>query len=260
MMFVKSSNLASNQLRADQIANQLGAQVLLNDLPENPQGVVVFVKDANPELVKQAKSAGCRVVYDPIDTFAYAERSKHKPWHDLVDVCIAYNPNQKAMLRLWFKEVVIIPHQWDMALDGEFCDYDEFKPAYIGHGFNCHPSIQGIPMITHTDEMMSVAKDYNCHVTIRDKDSLQALHKPATKVVTAAAVGAVVVTTKDPSATWLLSVDYPYWADSPENFLPVLKQAEREFGGERWNLAQRMMEVVRVITSVKEVAKLYSMI
>lgn len=258
MIFVKSSNLASNRLRADQIASQLGAKVLLNDLPDDLlNDTVIFVKDAHPELVKKAKDRGCRIVYDPIDTYAYRDRGKTQPWHSSVDVCIAYSVAQKHFLKLYFKEVVIIPHQWDSVLDGEFCEYDEFRPVYIGHGFNCHPCVQGVPLITNVDEMMPAAKQFNCHVTVRESDSLQALMKPATKVSTAAAVGAVCITTKDSATQWLLPVDYPYWLESPANFHKVLKQVEREFGGDRWNEALKMMEEVRVKTSVREVAKLY---
>lgn len=257
MIFVKSSNLASNRLRADQIAAELGATVLLNDLPKNLNGTVVFVKDAIPGLVQMAKYSDCTVVYDPIDTFAYPERAQIKPWHSLVDIVIAYNPVQKVFYQRWFKNVVIIPHQWDSVLDGEFCEYDEFRPVYIGHGFNCHPCIQDIPLITNVDEMMPAAKQFNCHVTVRESDSLQALMKPATKVSTAAAVGAVCITTKDSATQWLLPVDYPYWLESPTDFHKVLKQVEREFGGDRWNEALKMMEEVRIKTSVREVAKLY---
>lgn len=256
MIFVKSSNLPSNQLRADQIASHLEASVYLNDLPEVTD-TVVFVKDAKPELVEKAKKQGCKIVFDPIDTFAYPERARILPWHSMVDVAIAYNPAQKNMLLRWFKDVAIIPHQWDISLDGHFCKMDEFCPAYIGHGFNMDSHIRDVAVISDTNEMIEMAPEFNCHVTVREKDSYQAMMKPATKLVTAAAVGAVCLTTKDASAYWLLPDDYPYWIDKPEDFSRVLAQAEREFGGEKWNTAIEMMEKVRDRTGLSEIANLY---
>lgn len=257
MIFVKSSNLASNRLRADQIAAELGATSLLNDLPKNLNGTVVFVKDAIPGLVQMAKYSDCTVVYDPIDTFAYPERAQIKPWHSLVDIVIAYNPVQKVFYQRWFNNVVIIPHQWDIALDGMFCEYDRFKPAYIGYAFNRHQTIHDVDLITDPKDMLPMAPRYNCHLTIRDTDSYQSVHKPATKLSTAAAVGAVCLTTKDHSAQWLLPEDYPYWVNNPQDVTSVLAQAEKEFCTDKWNEALAILAGVRNKTSLREIAKLY---
>jgi hypothetical protein len=177
-----------------------------------------------------------------------------------VDVVIAYNPSQKNIYKRWFKDVAIIPHQWDSFLDGRFCKQDTFRPAYIGHSFNKHEEIKGVPVISNPQEMMEAAPLYNCHVTLRDTDSYQSIMKPATKLVTAAAVGAVCLTTKDPSAYWLLPEDYPYWVESPDKFQSSLEQAGREFGSEKWNEAIEILDGVRNKTSAREIAKLYSMI
>jgi len=86
VIFVKQNNLASAQLRADQIAQKLNAPVYLNDLPEKIDGeTIVFVKGADPDLVIRASTSGCKIIYDPIDTFAYPDRQKGQHCYYFVD-------------------------------------------------------------------------------------------------------------------------------------------------------------------------------
>ena len=59
---------------------------------------------------------------------------------------------------------------------------------------------------------------------MRKEGSHNFLYKPATKVATAAAMRANIITSKEPSAVELLGEDYPYLADS--NFSSVKKALE----------------------------------
>lgn len=258
MNFVKCNNQASGMLRADQIANQLGAQVLLNDLPENLSGTVVFVKDANPQLVKRASEAGCRIVYDPIDTFAYKERFVQKEWFKYVNTCITYNKDMAKFLLNWFPETKIIPHQWDARIQDQ-CDMGEFHPAYIGRGFNCPEVVakSGITLVTDPDEMVEFADAFNCHVSVRTPGSPESLMKPATKLVTAAAVGAVIVTTPDSSVKELLPINYPYVCFRLDEFPRILDKARHDFGGPVWEFARCQMADLKDRTSLSVISKLY---
>lgn len=263
MIFVKNNQFASAYLRADQMAEKLFASVYLNNLPPPIRltgDTVVFVKDANPSLVDRAKFLECTIVYDPIDNFAYSERIKYNSWFKDVDICIAYNEEMARFLKYWFKKVVIIPHQWDARLKtvGHVL-MDNFRPAYIGHSFNC-PSIvpeNGVAMITDPAEMLDSVNKYNCHVSVRDTGSLQSKMKPATKVSLASAVGAVIITSPDASVVDLLPADYPYWCSSIDQFPKILDKARDEFGGVVWNRALEMLADVREKTSIEAVAKLY---
>lgn len=255
MIFVKNNNLASAELRADQIANELGCKVYLDELPDTKE-TVVFVKSASPEFVSQAKDQGCKIVFDPIDTFSYPERLVWQEWYKDIDTVIAYNKFQANAYKRWFNDVVVIPHQWDVRITKP-CPQDEFRPGYIGYSFNLPKEIlkSGIGIESAPEKMLSALSRFNCHVSIRD--GLQAKMKPATKVVSAAAVGAVIITTKDESALELLPNDYPYWVGTVKYFQDVLENAAGDFGGPTWNRALEMMAEVKEKTSVKEIAKLY---
>jgi hypothetical protein len=257
MIFVKLNNYPIAMLRADQIADKLGCKVFLNSMPEKGKGRVVFVKEVDTVLINHAHTCGCHIIYDPIDTYAYAERQKWKDWMPYVDTVIAYNQVQANIYKNWFRNVVIIPHQWDARLD-KSCSQDAFKVAYIGHSFNATDVVKdsGIDMVTVPEKMLDAMSEYNCHVSIRD--SVQAKMKPATKIANAAAVGAVIITSLDASAKELLPINYPYWCWEPENFERVLNNAREDFGGSTWNLAREMMAEVKEKTSLDTVADMYT--
>lgn len=257
MIFVKANNLTSGYLRADQIADKLNAKVYLNELPNVSRETVIFVKDAKPELVYQAKEAYCKIVYDPIDTFAYPDRQKWHDWFGLVDTVIAYNQAQATIYEKWFRSSVIIPHQWDVRLDGLDCSHDVFRPAYIGYSFNCPLLVQnsGIDIVSNPEFMLQAMPDFNCHVSIRE--SIHGKMKPATKVSCAAAVGAVIITTPDASVRELLPNDYPYWCNGVSDFSNMLYKAKEEFNTSTWDKARSMMAEVKKKTSLDTIAGLY---
>lgn len=260
MIFVKANNQASATLRADQIADKLGARVFLNDLPENVSGeTVVFVKEADPDLVIKASTDGARIIYDPIDQFAYKERLGWKHWYYFVDTVICYSEEMEKLALGWFKKTVIIPHQWDARLT-DTAPVDRFRPGYIGRTFNCQHAIlgSGIGVISEPSDMLQWASSFNCHVSIREPDSLEAKCKPATKVATAAAVGAVIITSKDSATRALLPDSYPYWCESVSAFPDVLDKAKAEFNGPEWNKALEMMDDVKDKTSLETVARKYN--
>lgn len=259
MIFVKTNNLASAQLRADQIANKLGAQCFLNDLPENLEDeTVIFVKDANSDLVFEAARQGARIVYDPIDTFAYPDRVRYKTWYGCVDTVICFNRKMADSLNRWFSEAAIIPHQWDARIEGT-ANMDMFRPVYIGYKFNWPSMVQthGIQMICEPEVMLQAAPEFNCHVSIREPGSSQAMMKPATKVSIAAAVGAVCITTPDESMVELLPKEYPYWCMTVDSFPKILEKAKDEFNGPVWNRALEIMAEVKEKTSLNTISEKY---
>lgn len=261
MIFIRHNNFASGYLRASQVAETLGVPALVNDLPDDvSRETIVFVKDANPYYVKKAKEQGCKIVYDPIDQFAYSDRLRWKDWYGTVDTAIAYNEEMAGFLKMWFKDIVIIPHQWDNRLSMyPQAEHDSFKPAYIGYQFNCPPIVakHGVTMVHDLDQMIPRAHEFNCHVSIREPDSLESKMKPATKVVTAAAVGAVIITTPDASARELLPRDYPYWCMTVDSFPKILEKAKKEFGTEVWDKALKIMDEVKDKTSIYAIAEKY---
>ncbi|MBF0170809.1 MAG: hypothetical protein HQK87_06950 [Nitrospinae bacterium] len=221
---------------------------------------MVFVKTVDPDLVIKASTSGARIIYDPIDNFAYAERLKWQHWFYFVGTVIAYNEEMAGFLKAWFKKTTIIHHQWDERLkDSPQAPMNAFKAAYIGHDFNCSSIVpgSGVAMITDTQAMIRWANNFNCHVSVRNTGSLESKMKPATKVSLAAAVGAVIITSPDNSVVELLPKEYPYWCPTIDSFPTVLEKAKAEFNGPIWKNALAMLRDVKDKTSIESVARLY---
>ena len=259
MIFVKERLLDSTYLRGDQIADELGVPCLLNDLDGVRAGeAVVFVKSARYNLVHQAKDLGAIVVFDPIDYFCYDSDGRPLPeWLPLTDKVIVPNGKcESGMLEMFPNASFhVIPHQWDARISGE-AEHDEFRPGYIGRRFN-FPVTASIPQVNAPEQMILCAPWFNCHVQVRERTDLGWTLKPATKVATAAAVGAPIITTSDPSSLELLGKDYPLFIDTPQRLDVALEYCRDKFGGEMWQQARDIMSDVRKRTSVPAIAALF---
>jgi hypothetical protein len=259
VIFVKERDLDSTRLRGDDIAHEFGTVCLLNDLDGARAGeTVVFVKTARDALVREAKDRGCVIAFDPIDYFCYESDGRPVPeWLPLVDKVIVPNGKCEAGMREMFPAASfhVIPHQWDARLD-VMAEHDAFRPGYIGRRFN-FPVNANIPQVNAPEQMMLCAPWFNCHVQIREPNGLDWTWKPATKVATAAAVGAPIITTADPSSKELLGPDYPLYIDSAQRLDVALEYCRDKFLTPIWEQAREIMAEVRKATSVQAIARLY---
>lgn len=257
MIFVTDYAAASSTLRGQHIADHLDVPCLENDLGDEKNGVVVFVKKVENGLMKTAKSLGNTIVYDPIDRFC-----KHNItalFADLVDVLIV--PNQ-ACIRYYSTiftnaEFVVIPHQWDQRLTSE-SPQDKLRTGYIGEELNLVERRYKGEKVTKASEMMDAAPRFNLHLSLNAREAPYINLKPATKIVTAAAVGANVVAFPDPSALEILPADYPFYVRGRDDPMDMLARAEKSFGTELWERGLAMMRDVKARTSLPEIAKLYN--
>lgn len=249
MRFVRAKTLAG-ELRGQMIAEALG--VPCDDDYQTPDTVVVFVK--KQDGIQQAAADGCIVAYDPVDYFCYADQ---RPYEPLPEVSVLIVPNKRccANYRKFFPsaDFLVVPHQWDPRITGE-CEHDEFRPGYVGRSFNIGEDI-GIPMVTDAAEQLSALPRFNCHLSNNGRTSLHAERKPATKVASAAAVGAVVLCQRDASSERLLGDDYPFYSDG--TLFDGLWQARKRFGTAAWDEAREIMRGVKEKTSLPNVAALY---
>lgn len=263
---VNAKSFASSDLRGRQIAEQIGGRIYTSPLTEPfpSDAVAIFVKNAIADEVQFAHSTGCKIVYDPVDTFAYPERHIRHDWHTLVDTVIAYNETQTH----WFREnffpqaaSIIIPHQWDSRMDKMICPQDRFRAAYIGQDFNAPLPVDGVARITDSNCMLAWAGHFNCHVdSLRDPGSLEAMHKPATKIATAAAVGAVIITTPTGNAMALLGHDYPFYVSNATELPEMIAHIRTTFGNKEWIDARKIMHSVRDALAPEIIAKIYHQI
>lgn len=258
MIFVVSNPpnpFVSSLLRGKHIADELGCDLLVKDIGGARNDVVVFVKDATREMVEKAKDRGNRIAYDPLDLYCYYWRSC--PFAELVDVLIVPNSACAAFYRAQgFRncEFAVIPHQWDHRIVGE-APQDAFRPGYVGNKFNCPSWWEGERATDMTDSVLPEFAKFNLHLSLNSRKRTHTLLKPAIKVASAAAVGANVVTYRDPSAVELLGPDYPFYVDECPK--AAIRMACDAFGTPEWGRGLEVMKKVRKKTSLHAVANLY---
>lgn len=256
MIFVTDWNAASSELRGNHIADFLGVPCLKNDIGDERNGVVVFVKVVDFDIMKKAKSLGNTIVYDPIDRFCSGFRAAI--FSDLVDIVIVPN---KICIRYYSSiftnaEFVVIPHQWDQRLTSE-SSQDSLRTGYIGEELNLVDRRYKGEKVTKADEMIPAASRFNLHLSLNLRDARYINLKPATKIATAAAVGANVVAFPDPSALEILPAEYPYYVNGRDDPMRVLADAEQSFGSATWQRGREMMAAVKERTSMPAIAALY---
>ena len=257
MIFVVNSEFISSLLRGEHLAEALGVPMLFADLGATRNDSVVFVKDADRGLALDAKDRGNRIILDVIDLHCYKQRTC--PFADLVDVLIV--PNHACIG--WYAPIypaarfAVIPHQWDHRIRGKAQQY-RFSAGYIGKGFNCTVTdVPGVEKVFLSDQQLAAAPRFNLHVALQPRGGLAPLLKPATKVSTASAVGANVLTYRDPSVVELLGDDYPFYVDVDTDQMTAIRMAREAFGGRDWKLGREKMKQVRERTSLEAIAALY---
>jgi len=256
MIFVTDFAAASSTLRGQHIADYLGVPCLENSLGEEKNGVVVFVKKPDFGIMKQAKTLGNTIVYDPIDRFCKQDRTAI--FADLVDILIV--PNQ-VCIRYYSTiftnaEFVVIPHQWDQRLTSE-SPQDTLRTGYIGEELNLVERRYKGEKVTKVSEMMDAAPRFNLHLSLNAREATYINLKPATKIAIASAVGANVVAFPDPSALEVLPKEYPYYVNGRDDPMRVLAMAEESFGSALWQRGCEMMAAVKEKTSLPAIAALY---
>lgn len=255
MIFVVNNDFTSSVLRGNHVAEAMGAKLLFADLQGVRKEKVVFVKEADRGLVLDAKDRGNTVLYDVIDYYCYKDR--RCPFADLVDVLIVPNRACIAFYRPEFPNAkfCVIPHQWDQRIRGT-APQDYCRTAYIGKLFNKPPYWGGASIVT-SEQFLQAVPMFNLQLALQKRDGKAALLKPSTKISTAAAVGANVVTFKDAGALELLGWDYPFMVSEDWDPNEAIVYAQKCFGGPTWKRAREKMKEVKEATSIKAVVGLY---
>lgn len=254
MLLVVNNGFTSGILRGEHIAEALGLRCHFADFGGVRHDTVLFVKETDRGLMEDAKERRNRIVYDPLDHFCYKDRIVD--YGDLVDVVLVPNRACAVFYAEHFPKAryALIPHQWDTRVNG-IAPQDRVRAVYIGKGFNCPPGWRG-DRITASGEMLQAAPFFNLHLCLNQRAEKQVLLKPATKIATASAVLANVVSYGDPSALELLGTQYPYIVGS-ESISDVIRRAARDFGGSTWKRARNTMREIRERLCLQSIAALY---
>ncbi len=246
------------------VLNRLGihAEVWLKDMvsmrPPPEDAVIFSIKNlAMCNMGEVLKRRGNKIVFDPIDTFCgeFSQKDYHLP-----DAVIY--PNLGAMTK--FHDLFpnasisrVIHHHWDTRIKGRTAHGLRF--GYVGTRESClYLDDLEVPYITKRCNPRTFMFP-SCHLSIRQPGTPEWLYKPATKVAIAAAVGANIITTRDPSVVELLGDNYPYYTDGTvESAMETVEWVKRSYGGETWRDGLRMMEKVKARTAIGNVAESYA--
>jgi len=100
---------------------------------------------------------------------------------------------------------------------------------------------------------------FNCHLSIREPQTDLCNFKTTAKVVTAAALGHVIVTTREPSAVELLGPKYPFYFESTtnESIRKMLQTVQDDYKGtkEKWDTAKQALEQVKRSKTLENICR-----
>jgi len=234
-----------------------------DELPGIRNAILVFIKRANILHLAAAWPRGNRCVLDVQDQVVFRYWISHWPFYHAF---IFRNLRQqrdagrqvRLMGNLWARFTTIY-QQWD--------------PRYGPHRVPRYPTrsspsgtrcsipfwgeVFGVAFVEVGDWFV-LARGFNARVSIR-LPGREWRYKPGAKVATAAACGAVLLTTRDCSAVELLGEDYPFYTRGPgrEDVLEAVARAREELGGPAWREALERLREVKERTSLERVARQY---
>lgn len=221
-----------------------------------------------PETAIILRRRGCSLCFDPVDSSP--ERSALTP-----DAYIASSYTQARLLgalkaagKLPDVPVATVLHNADARF-------------YSGHARTNHPNFSaayfGLPELTHipnalrpevtvfsasipaqVEAAVQRLAGFSLHYACRNDDGLaNGIVKPFTKGVTAAILGANVLTGRDvPDAVEMLGTDYPYLVPGPtdQDIIETFARARSDFGGKDWLRATETMRSVAALVSPQTLA------
>jgi len=226
--------------------------------------VIIIVKEMRREL-RQLKEQGNKLIFDIVDNSKVWENGLTSNIRFL-DGCIF--PNER-LVNEWqekgyeFPERwAVIEHHWDYRFEPNAAE--DFSPVCICTHTQIPDVVHelGVDCITEGngwDGLFKDALNYNLHIGVY-RDDMDYMHKPATKLITAAGCMCNVILQRTPSNMALLPDHYPYYVDSEKEIPEMLEKCRRDYyedGQETWMKALQMIEEVQVLTCGGAIAAEY---
>lgn len=235
-----------------------------NETVKARDSVVIWVRrTVNSRSLSQCRKNNL-VIYDPLDRITDLCYNRIT---DNIDAVIFPSANQlidydeAEHLKAYY-----LYHHWDSRLIKY--PHDHFELGYWGYttsAVNVRNVIEKQNRWTsaRVGEFPTEAffRRISCHYGVRDKKRGLGW-RPTTKISTAAACGANIIITRDAMSEELLPKDYPYFVESADlkETLNMINYARVSYGRDAWKYGLECMEKIRVKTSIKRSAYLYSKI
>ena len=228
--------------------------------------VVIFKHIISDVEISLLKSNNNKIVMDVVDEFI-------RPGTDVVDL-YDYSKLDGVITRV--KKVVekynlpthlvveYIPIHWDVRLQDVSVDHNniKYKPALISNDVRDMPHLEYLYKNNLIDFHMNFGFDsfsnyidaflkHNIHYNVRTVDTLAYKFKPATKLVTAAALNTPLLTNYDWALQDLLPEDYPFLVQ--DTSLPSILNAinnVKEINTSQYNYALDILAEVKYKTAL----------
>lgn len=267
--FVRYWDKSSVAVGAEQMApalRRLGLEarsIHARELPGVRDSILVFIKRANILHLAAAWPRGNRCVLDVQDQVVFRYWISHWPFYHAF---IFRNRRQerdaglqvRLMGNLWARFTTIY-QQWDPRHRPNRVPEGELRVGYVGtpRSIPFWGDLPGVEFVG-PERWLERAPWLNAHLSVR-ATGREWRYKPGAKVATAAACGAVLLTTRDCSSVELLGEDYPFFTRGPgrDDVLEAVARAREELGGPAWREALERLREVRVRTSLERVAERY---
>ena len=251
-------------------------------------GTVLWVKELCFDLVNHLKHKGIySQIYDVVDNYVIKKIHINNILdRNVVDGVIANNRQMCEDLRMttdFVGDIISIPHHWDPRLNSlKLTNQNVLRFGYLGsigelmreaknlYGFNKIRDNMEVDFLDSesgwvaTDTVYkkeiyyprpdnkkfnNLVVPFNCHISIRKDGSDHFKYKTSAKVVTAAALGHNIITTKENSALDVLPSDYPFYLDnsSTKCFMEMVELVKADYNSDRtlWKRGLDMMADVK---------------
>lgn len=145
--------------------------------------------------------------------------------------------------------------------DFPICFVDTASGENLTDTLRKQPDVTKLPPLSK-DTIHSFNKlvlPFNCHLSIREAQTDVCNFKTTAKVVTAAALGHVIVTTREPSAVELLGPHYPFYFEKTtnESIRKMLRSVQDDYNGtkEKWKTAKQLLEQVKRSKTLENICR-----
>lgn len=271
-----------------------------HEVPTNEENAIFFwVKNINLNIVKRCRKTSHHI-YDIVDNFIYNKRMVDEAIKSkLLDRIIVNNFSMKldfsTKYNISLDDILVIHHNWDprianaikenqnnltfgylgsvasLSHSHNFLHYKEIAEQYNISFHDCEigadvtDSIKNkikIPSCSWNKNAMSEAKiGFNCHVSIREKDSPLAKYKTSAKVVTASALGHNIITTYEDAVQDILPNEYPFILKNTdiESVRKMFDLVKEDYNSNKllWNKGLEIISLVKKESTISNIANKY---
>ena len=268
IFFLVDSKEGVIEMRAKQpstVLNRKGynSSVHVKNLPNNIENsVIIFVKYFPFLEVRKATKKNCLIIYDIVDdVMPHLLEIEGKIADAIIFPNKVMEKDFKPKLSKYTKSFVSY-HNWDPKVETKNKHKNEFSLAYFGSipdkNALFHKEIPELNIFEKFEDHVKNKGNFTCFYSMRKERTHNFLYKPSTKVSTAAAMDANIITSRESSAVELLGEDYPYFTDANlGDVKTTVEYAKKTFGGPVWKKGLRIMKKVKDKTDMRNLVNDY---